>query len=244
MRAYVRLIVVFSLTALLSVAIYYGAESGWGRLAPVRVTLANDSDQAQLFERIQASLATPLSRLQGEWLWKVSLPQVLELVEKDRRVKEVRIKREFPNRLEVIVTPHRPVAAWVDKSGRFFPLAADGSLLPALTLKDSLDLPLLRGNNFREQIELREKALALLQEWPANGIVGRDRVSEMSYSNKWGFALLISGGAEVRVGEGEYGPKASRVERVLTYLQEQQLRGRVIDARFAKKVVVRLRNAP
>ena len=50
--------------------------------------------------------------------------------------------------------------------------------------------------------------------------------------------------AEVKVGDADFGPKFIRVEKVLAYLDSQNIKGRVIDARFSKKVVVRVRKGP
>jgi len=70
-------------------------------------------------------------------------------------------------------------------------------------------------------------------------------ISEIFYSKKEGFKIFLKGVAtEVRMGDSDFGPKISRVEKVLSYLDSQNVKGRVIDARFSKKVVVRVRKAP
>ena len=46
------------------------------------------------------------------------------------------------------------------------------------------------------------------------------------------------------MGEGDFDLKVSRVEKVMSYLHNRNIKGRVIDARFSKKVVVRVRNTP
>lgn len=245
MKAYVRLVTVLGFTGVLATGAYFGLEAGWGRLRPVEIELDPESDQQHLYTRIRSALERPLRSYQGRWLWDVNLEKVMADVEHDRRVQSVRISRKFPNRLIVTLTPHRPVLAWVDEVGRLFPVAADASLLPAQSVRDAVDVPLLRGQSFRVREDLREKAIALVGELPETGPLSLGMISEITYSEKNGFSVnLIKGGLTVRLGDGEYGRKARRVEQVLNYLQDQQLKGRVIDARFAKKVVVRLRNDP
>ena len=245
MKAFVRLGLVLGLTLVLGLGLYLGAESGWGKLASVEVIMDSSSDQAMLFSQIAPSLQKNLKKFEGHWLWQVPLNDVLKKVGSDKRVHSAKITRVFPNRLEVRVLPHQPAVAWVDEVGRFFPVAMDATLLPALPAHNVNDVPLLRGKAFKTDEELRSKALALLEELPAKGSLAKQKIAEVTHSPREGFALLlVDGGIEVRLGEGDIGLKASRAERVINYLQDQRLRGRVIDARFAKKVVVRLRNDP
>jgi cell division septal protein FtsQ len=245
MKAYVRLFALLIFTSTLAGGLYLGAEHGWGRLASVQVIMDSSSDQNQIFARMEPALAKTLSQFSGRWLWQVPLGEVLRQVETDKRVRSAKVTRVFPNRLEVSVIPHQPAIAWVDEVGRFFPVATDATLLPAIPSHEATDVPILRGRAFKSDQALREKALTLLTELPAAGFLSKRRVAEIMYNERDGFSLLLTqGGMEVRLGEGQVGLKASRAERVLNYLEDQQLRGRVVDARFAKKVVVRLRNDP
>jgi cell division protein FtsQ len=245
MKAYVRLIWLLGFTSVIAGGLYLGAERGWGRLASVKVVMDPNSNQAQLFSRIEPQLAKTLGRFTGQWVWQVPLSRVMREIEGDKRVRSAKITRVFPNRLEISVIPHQPALVWVDEVGTPFPVATDATLLPAVPSAEVNDVPVLRGRAFHRDQSLREKALALLNEMPNEGQFSKGRVAEIMYSERDGFSLILTqGGIEVRVGDGKIGLKASRAERVLNYLQDQQLRGRVIDARFAKKVVVRLRNGP
>jgi cell division protein FtsQ len=240
MKAYARLLTLLGLTSMLALAIYLGAQGSWSRLQPIVV--AGPPAGSPL---IQKNLEKRLQKFSGEWVWKVSLRDVLSEVEKDRRIQVANVRREFPNRLVVDFSPHKAIMALIDDGGRAYPIAADASLLPALpSAGDVGDMPLLRGRNFREDAALRAHAIAIWNELPLTGLLSTTQLSEISYSAKEGFSLWMMGGTVVRIGDEQIGLKASRVERVLKYLNDQQLRGRVIDARFAKKVVVRLRNDP
>ncbi len=245
MKAFVRLVMLLGFTLVLALGLYLGAENGWGKLGSVKVIMDASSDQAMLFQQIEPSLQKALSKFEGNWLWRVPLEDVLMKVEGDKRVQSAKITRVFPNRLEVSVLPHQPAVAWVDEMGRFYPVAMDATLLPASPAQNVNDVPLLRGKAFKTDEELRAKALSLLNELPERGSLSKQKIAEITHSTKDGFALLLTeGGIEVRLGEGSISLKASRAERVINYLQDQRLRGRVIDARLAKKVVVRLRNDP
>ena len=69
-------------------------------------------------------------------------------------------------------------------------------------------------------------------------------VSEIQYSKKDGLVLVLGlDDNTVIMGDREFKKRIDHVRRVVQYLRSENLRGRVIDARFSKKVVVRLRNA-
>lgn len=218
---------------------------GWIRVEAVQIELAPDSKEFLLYQRIRSSLAPRLRRFEGQYFWEVPLNGVYEVAAQDRRVKRVTVRREFPVRLRLEVEPHTPVLDYISKDGRVYPLATDATLLPAHTLADSSNLPFLRGEELKDQAPLREAAIQLYSGIPEEGFLSRKTVSEIYYSKKSGFSLFVGGAAsEVKIGDSDFGPKISRVQKVLSYLDSQGVKGRVIDARFSKKVVVRVRKAP
>lgn len=217
----------------------------WLKVERFQIELAENSNQDLLFQRIRTSLQAQFQVYQGRYVWQVPLKVLYELVAKDKRVKKVSIYREFPSVFRLVVEPHTPVLAYLDRDGRIYPVAADAALLPAVSASEAPDLPILRGESFRDEIGLRELALDLFKSVPDDGPVTKASVSEIIYNAKDGFKVFVSGtGAEVKLGDSDFGPKLSRVQKVLSYLDSQNIKGRVIDARFSKKVVVRLRNTP
>jgi cell division septal protein FtsQ len=217
----------------------------WIKVEAIELELVKSSDQDLLFQRIKTSLEPQFKSFEGRFFWQVPLSRLYDLVAKDKRVKRASIRREFPSRLRVEVEPRTPVLAYLARDGRVYPVATDATLLPALPFKDSSDLPLLRGEEFRDEQELRARAIELFEVVPDDGLISKAQVSEIGYSRKEGFKIFVSGSkAEVKMGDTDFGPKISRVQRVLSYLEMQSIKGRVIDARYAKKVVVRVRNTP
>lgn len=217
----------------------------WIKVETVDVDLVKDSDQELLFQRIKTSLEPQFRNYEGRFFWQVPLSQIYELVAKDKRVKRVSIHREFPSRMRVEVEPRTPILAYLAQDGRVYPVATDATLLPALPFKDSSDLPFLRGEEFKDEQELRARAIELFESMPNQGLMSKGQISEIGYSRKEGFKVFVSGSnAEVKMGDTDFSPKISRVQKVLSYLEMQSIKGRVIDARYAKKVVVRVRNTP
>lgn len=225
--------------------IYLAFNPHWLKIESVQVELSADSNEDLLFQRIKTSLTPRLQYFVGRFFWDVPLSRVFELTEKDKRVRKVSVYREFPSRLRVVIEPHTPVLAYLSPDNRIYPVATDATLLPALPIWEAPDLPVLRGEELKDEQNLREAALELFDSIPSEGSLRKKNVSEISHSKKEGFKVFISGvGSEVKMGDADFGLRISRVEKVLSYLDNQNIKGRVIDARFAKKVVVRVRNSP
>ncbi|MBX3021745.1 MAG: cell division protein FtsQ/DivIB [Bdellovibrionales bacterium] len=217
----------------------------WIKVEDVRLELNPESHEDLLFQRIKSTLDPQFAKFKDKYFWEVPLTSVFEMTTKDKRVKKVSIYREFPSRLRVEIEPYTPVLAYLAGDGRIYPVATDATLLPALPPADAPDLPFLRGEDLKDEPGLRETALELYESIPEDGALNKKQISEISYSKKDGFKLFVSSAtSEVRMGDTDFGPKISRVTKVLSYLDSQNIKGRVIDARFSKKVVVRVRNSP
>lgn len=236
-------LLIFS-TLLVALALL-AAHSDWMRIQHVDIDLIRGSDQEVIFQRISNTLSPQFKSFEGRYFWQVTLSQIYEIVAKDKRVKSVNIYREFPDRLRVEVEPRTPVLAYLALDGRIYPVATDATLLPPLPLKDGSDLPFLRGEDFKDEQALRARAIELFENLPEQGFLSKAQTSEIAFTKQDGFKIFVSGSkAEVKMGDTDFGPKISRVQKVLSYLDAQSIKGRVIDARFSKKVVVRVRNTP
>lgn len=219
--------------------------SHWVRIEGIDIELVQNSKEDLLFQRIKTTLTQQMHQFEGKYFWEVPLSKVYELTSKDKRVRGVNVFREFPSRLRLEIEPHTPVLAYLSNDGRLYPVATDATLLPALPVTDSPDLPLVRGELLKDEPALREKALELFAMIPDHGAVQKKNISEIIHTRKDGFKIFLSEPrAEVQMGDQDFGPKLSRVEKVLAYLDSRNIKGRVIDARFSKKVVVRVRKAP
>ncbi len=216
------------------------------RIHKIEIVPSQDASLAVNFQPIRNELNARLSSVLGRYTWNVDIEDALARIEKDRRIKDARIRRILPDRLRIVVTPHVPIANVMGtRSDQLFPMARDGELLPPQSLAATGDRPILRGPEFLVQPDLRTQAVALLLALPTNGTLSRPNVSEIQFDKKVGFKMTVSpSGTDVLVGFNDFAEHAEHAQRVLDYLNDQHLTGRIIDARMDKKVVVKLRNAP
>lgn len=237
------LLLVFGIVITLGGVIAFNTQ--WIRVQSVQIDMADGSKEDQIYQRIRQSLSLQTAALTGKFFWQVPLKSVYEMALKDKRVKHVDVFREFPSNLRLVIEPHTPVLAYLSNDHRIYPVARDATLLPSLPAKEAPDLPILRGDELKDEPALREEAIELYEQIPDDGPLRKHSLSEIYFSKKDGFKVFISGAdAEVKMGDTDFGPKVSRVQKVLAYLESQNIKGRVIDARYNKKVVVRVRKAP
>jgi cell division protein FtsQ len=226
--------------------VYSTLTSPFFKITDLDIQLADDATQGILFTKIKDSLDTRFRNLRGQYVWQIDIADVLSKVEKDLRVKEAKVTRVLPNKILIAVTPFTPVGSIMGPSSdKLFPLARDGEVLPALDASEMPDGPILRGEVFLQEELVRREALKLLLELPDKGSLNSAHISEVNYDKKHGFSLTVApGGIEVWMGFDDFTRHGSQAQRVLDYLINQRLTGRIIDARLSKKVVVKLRNQP
>jgi cell division protein FtsQ len=220
------------------------------------ISSTNDSGRAQSQGAAERSLQKRLTSLlqdyRGKRVWEVDLVQVRAAIARDEWVKDVLISRTFLNEVRVLVRPKTVALIFVSKQNQFHPVVADGSFLAPLmaskradVLTGLPDVPLLRGEIFVKDPARRLEAVKFISAQSERGPMGVANISEIGWSNEEGYTLtLIQPKIEVKLGEERVDLKALRVAQVLNYLSANNLKGRVIDANFSKKVLVRLRKGP
>jgi len=228
---------------------------------PVEVTGAADASILRQSPgagtELRERLARRMQRFDRLKIWEIDLGDVKAAILRDEWVKDVRISRAFPNEIRVWVQPKTPVLVLItteksterpsERSSRvaMVPITENGGMLKPLEVEALPDVPLLRGDLFATDAEMRRRAVGFTMNLPDRGALGRRNVSEISWSTEEGWALtLIAPKLEVKLGDERIDLKVMRVAQVVNYLSANQLKGRVIDASFSKKVLVRLRKGP
>ncbi len=216
------------------------------RVHNVEVSLDNNADSGFLFPIIKDDIEAKLMQLFGKHVWDVDLDRVIKTVEKDLRVKDAKVTRKLPDTIRITILPYTPIAHILGSRGtRVYPLSRSGEVLPSVAVNETVDSVILRGDIFLRDKDVRMLAIELLNSLPDRGALNARSVSEISFDKKKGLQLrLVDSGSEVWMGFENFAHRASQAQRVLDYLIREQMTGRIIDARYQKKVVVKLRNEP
>ncbi len=224
---------------------YYIFSQGFLKAKPVELVLDETAkDEQAAFDKIYDAMRVQLKPYENIWVWNLNLPDVLKTIELDPRIQTTQVLRTFPNRVTVVIRPKLSNLNLLDQDGDLHPVTNDGALLPPFHPTQAPDRPTLRGPQFFTNQSLREKAVKLIEQLPEKGNFSKASVSEVHF-DKSGFSfILIGNGLTVKVSEDTLSESVNHVEQVLAYLQGQRIKGRVIDARYAKKVVVKLRKQP
>lgn len=246
MKAWLKFIVATGLFVGICSGFYFSITRSVFRIHNIEITLDENKDPSFMFKDVKQSLDKKLQRLLGQYVWSVDLENILNFIETDRRVKDAKVTRILPNTIRVIIEPRSAIATILgNESHVLFPIAADGKILPAVEASEAIDNPILRGEIFLKSEDLRKKAIDFLSVLPEAGSLSRASISEIYFDKIKGISLTLKkSGTEVIIGNDDYKIRASEVSRVVHYLDSQQMVGRVIDARYSKKVVVKLRNEP
>ena len=209
--------------------------AGWGGRWAVRYVVDSPRFQVKQID------ITPLQHVRreelvalvgvalGDRLLSIDTDEVAARLATHPWVAAAQVKRHLPSVLHIALVERRAVAVaslsglyLVDENGRPFKRArmdeAEG--LPVLTgigREPYAKLPEASAAVFRE-------ALAVLDDYRSRP--GRPALSEVSIDSRFGFALiLLEGGAEIRLGRGEYSKKLARFDQILEAVEKEHLGG-------------------
>lgn len=246
MRVWFKRAFLLAFVAALGFGTYRLLTSPYFFVNDVRVFLLGDVANTYLFAPIEKSLKPELSAsLNNQSLWLLDLDNFRKEIKKDQRVLDVEVVKRFPKTVIFRIEPRRPVGLLLGKKGELFPIGADGELLPMLDQGLVPELPIVRGLEFFKNKSLRKRLVTDLMIFPEHGLFSRANISELHRRGRGEYEIhLNEPAAYINISLNDFKYKVSMVIRVLEYLKRHNLKGRVIDARFSKKVVVRLRNQP
>jgi cell division septal protein FtsQ len=218
---------------------------------PIKIESVSESDQSSVFSRsgLHERLEATVSPLKGKKIWDIDMSSLRAAIAGDEWVKDVLISRTFPSAMKIRVTQKNPILVLVNNKGEFAPVTEEGEVLSSLPAGSLPDVPLLRGEGLgkdQAEIDLRRMQIVnFVLALPTKGVLTRKNISEISWNHEDGINLtVIQPRVEVKLGDDRPEMKILRVTQVLNYLAQHQLKERVIDASFSKKVLVRLRKGP
>lgn len=179
----------------------------------------------------------------GKPLYALDIEKMSSDLARDPWVNKVEMQRIFPDQLLIQVVAKKMVATMIAESGKMIPIDDQGRLLPKVEALDMLGVVQLDSNLKRKE-SLRKQAAHIVGGLPNSGLFSRKAVSKISYDSKRGFVLELSQpSAQIIIGDDLKFKSHQQLNQVLEYLEVRNIRDRVIDLSFEKKVVVRPRNA-
>jgi cell division protein FtsQ len=204
-------------------------------------------------ETLKARVQPALTKINGIKIWDLDLKVVESVLAKETWIQNIYIHRQFPNEVTIEVQPKEIAATFVSDKGLSVPISWDNSLLPFTQSTLAPQTVLLRSQGVYKNQNQREVLLKILKEIPeeneinnlntSNKFLTRRDLSEVDLDSEGNFWMTLEkSGIKVRLGKENIAVKSERVSQVLDYLDHNQIKARVIDADFSKKVVVKPRN--
>ncbi len=237
--------VVIILPSSIFAGLYYLNSKNFFAIEKIEVVLEQAPLEVEFMKPLLQRVDENLSELKGQALWEVKIAQIYENLQKESWIEKVSIIRNWPNQLKIRLKPYEVKLLYMNSKGDLRPVIRDGTLLSSVSVVRAPDAVILRGKIFEKNLELRNQAINMLEKLPVTGAFSQSTISEIRHDKKTGFWMsLAQKGIQVRLGENHLELKSSRVGQVIEYMDAHQFKGRVIDADFSKKVLVKLRNEP
>lgn len=258
---------------MLGLAVYGLEQQGFFHVTSIQVNVVVKPSQKNFVKPYADKLELKLLAFKGISLWKFPMQTVSDVLKQQDWVQEFRISRVWPSSMVIELDPVEisyliqadevkktnqsktkasSAEQSLDKSNiettsttLFYPVTTQGKMLSAVDSKQTPNVAIARGEVFLKSKKVRNETLQILKALPAGGNMHQSQIAEIGYDRKDGFWLgLIREDVKVKFGDDQYSLKASRVSQVLDYLEQRDLKARVIDANLSKKVLVRLQQNP
>tara|TARA_B100001248_G_scaffold262290_1_gene257335 strand:- start:14070 stop:14807 length:738 start_codon:yes stop_codon:yes gene_type:complete len=196
---------------------------------------------AAIFDLYKASSSQAFQGLRGKSLLGISVAGIRDSLMQEEWVEAVHIRRVFPKSLKIEVVP-KEWWAYFEKDSQFYPLTKSGDLLGRVPVLQGPDLPLIRLSE-KDFHLYKHIIMQVLKRLPEEALFSFRYLQEIGRDREGLYFVIQPDHMKVRVGTENLDLRMARVEKVLHYLKDHDLQGRVINADFTQKVVVKLRKA-
>lgn len=209
----------------------------------LEVTVVGDKWHKDILEQKKKRWSVRLLAHKNKNLWQVPLAQFNQELQRDPSVLSSTVDRVWPNRVRIQLRLKPILLVFLDGRQTVLPITADGKILEKIDLVYAPDVPFVRNRQLLKNLDTLSTLIALYITVPEEGVISKPEVAEVDWTTERGLLLEMSHGIEGQIvlGHKDVHLKAKRVANVLKYLESQNQKWRVIDASFAKKVLVRLR---
>lgn len=218
-------------------------EKGFFNIDNIEIVIGNAVEQPTYLKPLVADLDHSLEAWRGQSLWQLDLEKIKSQISKREWLKDVRLRRQWPSRLSVVIAVKEVRFLMIGKNGEMYPVTEDSQVLPRVELGQSPDVMLTQSEAIWHQVETRKLAVKAVESLPVEGSFSRRSISELQWKDKEGISMvLVNSGLKVKLGFDKFATKGFRVGQVLDYMkaQSKNIDGiDLIDADLSNKVIVR-----
>ncbi len=182
----------------------------------------------------------------GHNIFELDLTRIGRKIEENPWVRRAEVRRLFPRTVVIKVEERHPKA--VINLDYLYYVDGDGEIFKVLEVNDSLDFPVITGLERKDLLERPDEAQARLREMvelvgelAGRRIFGLEDVSEIHLDQTGEIVLYTcAGGVPVRMGDGSYGAKLDRLERIYKELEPRLRALKYIDLNVMDRIVVKV----
>lgn len=237
---------VLVLPAVIAVSIYSLDQKGFFQIQSIEISVDTLSSQKTFIAPKITELNNKLENFKGMSLWSFPMRQASQILKNESWIQDYQLSRSWPSSLSIKIAP-QAVAFLIEakESGAastfFTPVTLSGDMLGQIDSKEVPNTILAHDSIFLKSKKIRDGALTLLKALPTQGKLHPSQVSEVGYDKKEGYWIrLLQSEVKINLGEEQFEIKTARVVQVIDYLENRDLKARVIDANLSKKVLVRM----
>jgi cell division protein FtsQ len=171
-------------------------------------------------------------------IWRISLREVAGRFSGSSWVRDVSVRKQYPGRLLVRIEEAVPTAL-LEKEGALYLLDGEGAVLERIKGRPVRFLPVIAGDPESNRGAFSE-AVRLAKVIRSLGLSTRRNRVEIAGFEDGAHQLTVDiDGLLVRVGEGEYQEKLSRLFELTEEIRKRNINVDYVDLRFANRVVVK-----
>lgn len=237
---------VLLLPAVIAVSIYSLDQKDFFQIQSIDISVSTLTSQKTFISPKVVELSQKMENFKGMSLWGFPMRQAAAILKSESWVEDFQISRSWPSSLKIEIHP-QAVAFLIQssESGQvssfFSPVTQSGDILGKVDSKEVPNTIVAHDLIFLKSKKIREGALTLLKALPTQGRLHPSQVSELGYDKKEGYWIrLLQSEVKINLGEEQFEIKTARVAQVIDYLENRDLKARVIDANLSKKVLVRM----
>jgi len=184
----------------------------------------------------------------GHNILNIKLKDVSKRIEQHPWVEKALVKRRMPGKIVIEIKERSPIIKI--NLDRLYLVDRTGVIFKEVGPEDKFDIPVLTGLESEDptthegiSAKLIEEALAILDDIHEKKILDPSDISEVNMDTHAGLTLFtVSDATQIKLGDGNYGQKLSKLKKVLNDLEDRYQKAEYINLTYGDKVYVKLNN--